>query len=151
MPGALHQYPRQHWKLTLSIFLHCRRLLCCTSSEFADLASLSEMDSIEHHPVEFDKAYHDYEFHEAQLHYADSENPRIELVFRKDLEQAITTRSFRHDKYLRIISAELGYLDEEGVSMVELRLQFYHWAFEIDVPRACLNGHKDFSPSEMLC
>lgn len=173
MPGILQQYLKQCWKATLDITLYCRKLFCCTSTEFAELTSLCEMDSIERHPVEvpphprftllfiitstmltyhwqFDKRYHDYQFDEAQVPYPDSEDPKIELIFRKAEERAKTARSLKHDKNLRIVNTGLGYLNELDVPMVELGVEFYHWKFQVDVPRVSLKGYRDFKPSKML-
>lgn len=188
MPGALQQYLKQCWKATLGITLYCRKLFCCTSTEFAELTSLGEMDSVERQPVkrdpvkrdpgerdpgevpfhphftlffiiksamltyhlQFDEKYHDYQFDEAQVHYPDTGNPKIEFIFRKGEEQAKTVRSLKHDKNLRIVSTGLGYRDELGVPMVELEVEFYHWPLQVDVPRVSLKGHKGFRPSKML-
>ena len=100
--------------------------------------------------LQFDEKYHDYQFDEAQVHYPDTGNPKIEFIFRKDEEQAKTVRSLKYDKNLRIVNTGLGYLDEQGVPMVELEVEFYHWTCPVDVPRVSLKGHKDFMPSKIL-
>ncbi|KAI3124177.1 hypothetical protein CBS147326_8406 [Penicillium roqueforti] len=152
MPGVLQQYLKQCWKATLGITLYCQKLFCCTSTEFAELTSLNEMDSVGRHPVkrdpdEFDEKYHDYQFDEAQVHYTDTENPKIELIFRKGEEKAKIVCSLKN---LRIVSTGLGYRDELGVPMVELEVEFYHWTIPVDVPRVSLKGHKGFRPSKIL-
>ncbi|KAL4920384.1 hypothetical protein BDW62DRAFT_16738 [Aspergillus aurantiobrunneus] len=171
MPGALYWYMGQCWKLMLSVISHCRRFICCTPSEFADLASLSELDierqdgqgsingscqaiapahknqhAIDAEPA-FERLYEDYQFHEAQVHYSDAENPKIELVFLKGQEKAITTRNLRH---LPILREDMEFVGENGIPMVEVEFQFYHWVIPADVPRHSLKGRSDFRPSRTL-
>ncbi|KAL4985846.1 hypothetical protein BDW68DRAFT_137509 [Aspergillus falconensis] len=165
MPGALYWYMGQCWKLILSVISNCRRFICCTPSEFADLSSLSELDierqdgqgSIalaphrNQHAIDaehaFERLYGDYQFHKAQVHYSDTGYPKIELVFRKGQEKAITTRNLSH---LPILREGMEFIGENGIPMVEVMLQFYHWVIPADVPQRCLKGRSDFRPSRTL-
>jgi hypothetical protein len=95
----------------------------------------------------FGRLYDDYLFHEAQVHYSDTEDPKIELVFCKGEEKAITTRSLSH---LPILREGLEFSDEKGIPIVEVNLLFYHWVIPADVPRRCLKGRSDFRPSRTM-
>jgi hypothetical protein len=94
----------------------------------------------------FEKRYHAFQVHKAEVHYPDTDAPQIEMVFRKGREQIPITRKLAD---LPILKQGIAY-EYNGEVKVEVQLQFHQWVFDVDVPLICLKGRPDFSPAGIL-
>jgi hypothetical protein len=107
--------------------------------QISDVLTYCEQDA-------FPIRYHDFQFHNAKVHYPDTDAPLIEMVFRKGSEEIGTTRRLAD---LQILRQGVAFEDNGDVK-VEVELQFHHWVIGVDVPLICLKGRLDFNLSEIL-
>jgi hypothetical protein len=94
----------------------------------------------------FEKHYYDFQFHHAEVHYADTDAPQIEMVFRRGPEQIAVTHKLAD---LPILKQGIAYNDN-GKAKVEVLLQFHHWVIDVNAPLICLKSRPDFSPLEII-